>query len=89
MGSTVGVGGVDEPARSTDVFYDLALLLDSRGPLILTREDSGMRFAGLSCDPTVAIRIRKNFVIVANIRGKINALGSCCVKHIYIVYFAL
>lgn len=40
MGSTVGVGGVDEPARSTDVFYGLALLLGSRGPLILTREET-------------------------------------------------
>lgn len=44
MGFTVGVGGVDEPARSIDVFYGLALLLDSRGSLILTCEDSGMRF---------------------------------------------
>lgn len=55
LGSTVGVGGVDEPARSMDVFYGLALLLDSRGPLILTCEDSGMRFAEPSCDPTIAI----------------------------------
>lgn len=77
MGSTVGVGGVDEPARSTDVFYGLALLLGSRGPLILTREDSGMRFAEPSCDPAMAICIRKNFVIIADIRGKVNALGSC------------
>lgn len=80
MGSTVGVGGVDEPARSTDVFY--GLLLDSRGPLILTREDSGMRFAEPSCDPTIAICIRKNSVIVAGIRGKVNALGSCRQTHI-------
>ena len=42
MGFTVVVGGVDEPARSTNVFYGLALLLDPYGPLILTREDSGM-----------------------------------------------
>jgi len=27
MDSSVGVGGVDEPARSTDIFYGLALLL--------------------------------------------------------------
>jgi len=67
MGFTVVVGGVDEPARFTNVFYGLALLLDPCGPLILTREDSGMRFAEPSCDPTLAICSRKNSVIVANI----------------------
>lgn len=38
MGSNVRVGGVDEPARSTDVFYGLALSLDPRCLLILARE---------------------------------------------------
>jgi len=69
MGSSVGVRGVDEPARSTDVFYGLALLLSPRGPLILTRKDSGMRFAKSSCNPTICSR--KNSAIIADIRGKV------------------
>lgn len=52
--------------------------------LILTREDSGMRFAEPSCDPTIAICIRKNSVIVANIRDKVNA-GSCRQTHVTLI----
>lgn len=85
MGSTVGIGGVDEPARSTDVFYGLALFLDPSSPLILTREDSGMRFAEPSYDPTIAICGCKTSVIVADIRGEVNALRSCRQTHITLI----
>lgn len=85
MGSTVGVRGVDEPARSTDVFYGLALFLDPSSPLILTREDSGMRFVEPSYDPTIAICGCKTSVIVADIRGKVNALRSCRQTHITLI----
>lgn len=78
MDSTVENGGVDESARSTDVFYALALH-GPRGLLILTREDSGMRFAELSCDPTIAICSRKNSI--ADIRDK-----EAVVKHTSLGY---
>lgn len=77
MGSNVRVGGVDEPARSTDVFYGLShslsiLAVCSFSPV----KDSGMRIAESARGPTIAICGRKKSVIVADTRGKVNALES-------------
>lgn len=71
MSSNVRVGGVDEPARSTDVFYGLAL--PSRGPLILTRERQRNAIRRVPAR-TDRVRPQKNSVIVADSRGKVNAL---------------
>ena len=53
-------GGVDEPARATDVFYALSptslVARCSFSPV----KDTGMRFAESSPRPTIAIRGRKN-----------------------------
>lgn len=52
-------GGVDEPARATDVFYALSPTSPVARCSFSPVKDTGMRFAE-SSRPTIAIRGRKN-----------------------------
>lgn len=63
-GFRFGVGGVDEPARATDVFYGLALFWPSTSRALVARcsfspvKDSGMRFAESSSAPLLSLYMR-------------------------------
>lgn len=71
-------GGVDEPARATDVFYGLANFSPSpRGPLlILARERHWNAIRRVLAGPTIAIRDRKNSALadVSTLRRRISRI---------------